>query len=153
MKKLIFIFFGVFLFAKFFCQIVSKNNNVAISFGVVPKHETEYLVPTINFIYAHALPFFNRRLSTGISAETHFTKYKHYSVGWAFIYAFPSGLSMSAAPGIIYTVQYDKIKPMLQLESSWMFNFKWIGTGPTIEYSYSPGDSHMMMGITVCKDF
>lgn len=123
------------------------------SVGVVPKHGTEYFVPTVNVNIARRTNLFQQRLSIGAGAEFHFfrTYENHYSGGILFAYSLYKGWSFSATPGII--ASKGMIKPMLQLETSWLFKTRFFDIGPIAEMSFARQDTHNMIGVSFAKNF
>lgn len=101
---------------------------------------------TIGF-HTHITTYINHNhsLLAGVGYEYILDEHQHHSLGILLGWSPVHELLFSISPGI--TTNKGDIKYTTHLEASYAFEIGKIHLGPSAEYAYTPGDTHVSIGI------
>lgn len=132
-------------------EVASQNpdnnfgkSSVGITFGIIPKHHDEVLIPVIDIDYSYSL---NERWAFGAGAGMHFTsKPFHTATIRADVNVYRS---LSSGIAIGTAIMDSRMHFLAGFDLGLTYAFKRFEIGPLAEVSYHNRHTHLMMGLSV----
>lgn len=120
------------------------KSSVGITFGIIPKHHDEVLIPVIDIDYSYSL---NEKWALGAGTGVHFSSKPFYVVALradANIYrSFSAGIAIGTA------IIDNRMHALAGIDLGLTYSFRRLEAGPVAEFSYHNRHSHLMLGLSV----
>lgn len=112
--------------------------------GVYILKEREF-APAVNLHYNYLFHVKNIQLGTGLGFEAIVDQHRHYAVNVNLTYLPTHRLSVTAAPGVVFTD--NKMAFSVHVETDYAFELGLFHLGPTFEVAWAKEDIHLMLGL------
>ncbi len=99
----------------------------------------------VNLHYNYLFHIKNLNLGTGLGFEAILDRHTHYAANINFTYLPIHALSITAAPGLVFTENETAFS--VHFETDYAFELDKIHLGPTIEVAVAKEDIHLMLGL------
>jgi hypothetical protein len=127
------------------------KNHIGIAIGPVYIISEKEFAPGLHVHYVYLYEINNIHLGTGLGLETIFDDHKHFSTSINFSYFPIHNLTLTVAPGAMFSETSTEFTT--HFEASYEFVFNKFHIGPLVEYAYATVDKHIMVGLHIGYGF
>lgn len=123
------------------------RHHIGLAGGLVFVQTENNLAAGIHIHYTYLFDIKNVNLGTGLGFETILDEHKHYAASINLTYLPTHALSITVAPGLVFTPTTADFS--IHFETAYGFEFNKIHIGPTFEFAYAKDDIHLMLGLHI----
>jgi len=124
-------------------------NEIGIAIGAAYILDEDEFAPSFHIHYTRMLEGKWEKIGFGVGFESVMDEHRHYTVALVINYRPVHAWWISLGPGITYFESENEVKPSLHVETGYEFDVGKVHLGPLVEYAFTSGDQHFMLGLHV----